>query len=160
MYTVDNRDTVMKSGDLPQSSVGAPLPVVLANEQDVLLAYLIEEESEDRDAFAIIRFERCVAHMFGPPNDETFRVHPLATRGLAAYSFFEIQHSSWIRTLEEMNRVHPYHDRERFLKDKVHFIVSFHDSTFECIAKGYSYETARGSMKDAIQMMASNIQYG
>ena len=160
MYTVDNQDTVTKLCNLPQSSVGAPIPVVLASEQDVLLAYYIEEDSEDREVFAIIRFERCIAHMFGPPNDEAFQGHPLAKRGLAAYSFFEIQHSSWIRTLEEINRVHPYHDRERFLKDKVHFIASFHDSTFECIAKSYSYETAEGSMKDAIQKMAESIQYG
>ena len=160
MYTVDNQDTVTKLCNLPQSSVGAPIPVVLASEQDVLLAYYMEEESEDREAFAIIRFERCIAHMFGPPNDEAFRGHPLATRGLTPYSFFEIQHSSWIRTLEEMIRVHPYHDSERFLEDKVHFIASFHDSTFECVAKGYSYEIVRGSMEDAIRIMAEKVRIG
>ena len=160
MYTVDNQDTVTKLCNLPQSSVGAPIPVVLASEQDVLLAYYIEEDSEDREVFAIIRFERCIAHMFGPPNDEAFQGHPLAKRGLTAYSFFEIQHSSWIRTLEEMNRVHPDHDRESFLKDKVHFIASFHDSTFECVAKGYSYEIVRGSMEDAIRIMAEKVRIG
>ena len=33
-----------------------------------------------------------------------------------------------------MNAVHPHHRREAFLKYE-HFVLSFHDSTFECIAR-------------------------
>ena len=59
------------------------------------------------------RFEHCYAHMFGPPNDEALRGHPLAGRGLRPYAAFEIRQSSWLRRLERMNSVHPRHDRER-----------------------------------------------
>jgi len=95
--------------------------------------------------------------MFGPPNDEAFSGHPLASRGLRPYSFYEIQDSSWIRKLEKMNSIHPYHNKEQFLENKKHYIFSFHDSTFECIAHGYKLEVSNGSMKDAMEIMAGRF---
>ena len=41
--------------------------------------------------------------------------------------------SSWIRGLERMNRVHDGHSQERFSR-LLHFILTFHDTTFECIS--------------------------
>jgi hypothetical protein len=38
---------------MPQSSVGAPLPVVLADEGNVLLAYLLEVRDPDWDGTSI-----------------------------------------------------------------------------------------------------------
>ena len=37
------------------------------------------------------------------------------------------------RQLERMNSVHALHNPERFSR-LVHFVFSFHDSTFECVA--------------------------
>ena len=54
--------------------------------------------------------------MFGPPNDEAFSGHPLASRGLHPYGAFKIENSSWIRHLEKMNSVHPNHHPERYFK--------------------------------------------
>lgn len=45
MYAVDERDRVIELKDVPQSSVGAPLPVVLSDEFKILLAYIAEESS-------------------------------------------------------------------------------------------------------------------
>jgi hypothetical protein len=59
------------------------------------------------------------------------------SRGLAPYGEFEVVASSWIRSLERMNRVHPRHDAARFAELR-HFIFTFHDKTFECVAKGVS----------------------
>src|SRR5687768_2548117 len=99
MYRVDEQDGVVEVGDVPQSSVGAPLPVVLADEHRVVLAYHLDTAPQDWDGssvrmvdpvgsdepIAIVQFERCTAHMFGPPNDEAFSGHPLAARGLTPY---------------------------------------------------------------------------
>ena len=82
---------------------------------------------------AVARFVRPHAHMFGPPNDEAFHGHPLAGRGLERYGVFRVEDSSWIRQLERMNSVHALHNPERFSR-LVHFVFSFHDSTFECVA--------------------------
>ncbi len=129
MYRVDERDRVVELQGIPQSSVGAPIPLVFASEHRVVLAYYVQETPTDWDGssarmvdpgdsdepIAIIRFDRCRAHLFGPPNDEAFSGHPLAARGLTPYSAFEISDASWIRTLERMNAVHPNHSAELFL---------------------------------------------
>jgi hypothetical protein len=95
--------------------------------------------------------------MFGPPNDEAFGGHPLASRGLSPYAVFEVQQSSWIRKHERMNSVHPSHNRERFLAGIKHFIFAFHDSTFECIAEGFEICIVRGSMRSAATRMVEML---
>ena len=107
---------------------------IFANEQRVVLAYYINttDPSWDGKAVRILNQERsdepialvrldCFAHMFGPPNDEAFSGHPLASRGLHPYGAFRIERSSWIRKLERMNRVHDHHRPECF--ERFHHLV-------------------------------------
>src|SRR5215831_2107088 len=157
MYDVDDKDQVRELQDMPQSSVGAPLPFICSDEFCVVLAYYVQEDSsgwdgsrvrivcpsEGDEPFAIVRFTGCRAHMFGPPNDEAFAGHPLAGRGLRPYGVFEVDDSSWIRRLERMNSVHPSHRPERFWKLR-HLIFTFHDSTFECVCDGFDVRLALG----------------
>jgi hypothetical protein len=163
MYAVDENDTVVELADLPQSAVGAPLPCVFANEWRTFLAYYLQDTppgwdgtsvrvldlDSDKERVAIISFVGCHAQMFGPPNDEAFRGHPLAARGLGPYRVFRIENSSWVRALERMNAVHPYHKPERIL-GLSHFIFMFHDSTFECVASGYKIAVHEGSIRSAM----------
>jgi hypothetical protein len=171
VYQVDSLDTVVELHDAPRPDIGAPLPLVVSDEWHLLLAYLVSEpdlawdgsytavvspESEGIGV-ALVQFQWPSAHMFGPPNDEAFTGHPLAARGLHPYAVFEVQQSSWIRTLERMNAVHPCHNRERFLGARRHFVFAFHDSTFECIAEGFESELFRGSMRSALDRMAARL---
>ncbi len=95
MYQIDEKDRIVELIDVPQSSVGAPTPVVLSDEGKTILAFhlqntpegwdgtsvrIIRPESEEPSA--LVEFKWCHAYMFGPPNDEAFRGHPLADRGL------------------------------------------------------------------------------
>src|SRR5579864_4726994 len=87
MYEVDARDEVMLLEDVPQSSFGAPIPLVIADEHQVVLAYYVENRPAEWDGstvrmidpvtsdepIAMIRFASCLAHFLGPPNDEAFR---------------------------------------------------------------------------------------
>lgn len=132
MYAVDRHDRVEELTILPQQSVGAPLPVVLADDGGMVLAYQLEF---DDDKVAMVEFEHVAAHYFGPPNDEALSGHPLHARGLGGYGAYEVHNSSWIRALERMNRVHPSH-RPTMYRGLRHFIFTFHDTLFECIAKG------------------------
>jgi hypothetical protein len=93
--------------------------------------------------------------MFGPPNDEAFSGHPLAARGLKPYSVFEIEKSSWLRALVRMNSVHPYHKVERFA-DLRHWVFSFHDTTFECIASSFDIVLARGTPWSVLEDAAND----
>jgi hypothetical protein len=160
MYSVDSKDVVVPLKNAPQSSVGAPCPIVFATEHSVHLAYFIENEPDwntvreidenTKESVALVKFKNPHAHMFGPPNDEAFSGHPLASRGLRPYSVTEIQNSSWLRRLERMNAVHPYHKPERFSAYR-HFVFAFHDSTFECIAEDFSVSIHRGSVMEVLR---------
>jgi hypothetical protein len=171
MYEVDRRDTVIELHNAPRPDAGAPLPLILSDEDYLQLAYLVSEhdpawdgsyttsaspESEGKTV-ACIRFHWPSAHIFGPPNDEAFSGHPLASRGLHPYAVFEVRDSSWIRKLERMNSVHIHHNRERFLAGLRHFVFAFHDSTFECVADGFESELFRGSMRSALSHMVARL---
>lgn len=171
MYEVDDLDRVIELSNVPQSDVGAPLPLVVSDERHLLLAYLVSESDPAWDGsyvtmvspesdglpIVIVQFRWPSAHMFGPPNDEAFGGHPLASRGLSPYAVFEVGKSSWIRKHERMNSVHPSHNRERFLGRRKHFIFAFHDSTFECIAESFETSVIRGSMRSAAVRMVEML---
>ena len=101
-YTVNDEDEVVALTDVPQSSIGAPIPCMIAAEHFLSLSFYIETVDPDWDGtslqlvtedssdeyVATVRFERPIAHFFGPPNDEAFSGHPLAQRGLRPYGAF------------------------------------------------------------------------
>ena len=163
VYQADKRDRVVELKDIPQSSIGAPIPVVVAAEHFTAVAFYMQsidpewdgttvkvmDVNSEEEPIAIVRFNYCYAQFFGPPNEEAISGHPLHTRGLEPFANFEVEDSSWIRTLEKMNSVHPYHKTKQFMEDKRHFILAFHDSVFECVAKDYSVETTFGSIRNA-----------
>ncbi|MFT3744341.1 MAG: hypothetical protein QM785_08595 [Pyrinomonadaceae bacterium] len=106
-----------------------PEPVLVKSE---LVCYLIYSDREgERKA---LKFLSCSLAKFGYPNDEGLGGHPLYSKGLSFYGCFEVINSEWIEELRQNNKT-VYPDREIFAGFR-HFIFSFHDSTFECIAKG------------------------
>ena len=171
LYVVDGEDNVIELADFPQSSVGAPLPSVIATEDQTFLVFYVQETPDGWDGssvqmvgpdsegkpLAIVSFDDCYAHMFGPPNNEAFKGHPLSSRGLHPYGVFKVENSSWLRGLDRMNAVHPMHSPGLF-SDYSHFIFSFHDSTFECIAKDYEIEITQASTKRALSVLSGKIE--
>jgi hypothetical protein len=170
MYMVDARDRVIELHDVPQSSPGAPCPLVLANEGKVLVLYhrhfvepgwdgttarMVGPSSAGEPA-AIVRFDWVTASMFGPPNDEAFAGHPLASRGLRPYGAFEVLDSSWVRRLERMNSVHPQHRPESY-SDRRHFVLTFHDSVFECVARSYACELVVGPLTGLVARLSAEL---
>ena len=73
-------------------------------------------------------------------------------------SAFEVKESSWIRRLERMNSVHPYHRPETFWQLR-HLIFAFHDSTFECVCRGFDVRSARGSLKSVLPTMTGQLEW-
>lgn len=172
MYPVDERDKVVELKNVPQSSVGAPLPILLSDEHKILLAYIVQDTPSDWDGtsvrvvdpstsgepLALVEFNSYSSFMFGAPNDEAFEGHPLANRGLHSYGAFQIENSSWIRQLEMMNAVHPFHKSERFKRLK-HFVFAFHDSTFECVAEECTVSQHEGSLENLMSVMQSRLHW-
>jgi hypothetical protein len=106
---------------------------------------------------ALVRFRGVCAAMFGPPNDEAFRGHPFAARGLGPYSAAEVHDSSWIRSLERMSSVRSHHRPEHYAQLR-HFVLAFHDSTFECVAMSYDFVLASGPLDRLAAEMLSLIR--
>ena len=156
MYVVDDLDEVLPLSGLPVPSTGAPLARVFAGDTDLVLAYEVAPEGEQ---LAVVIFTQPRAHYFGPPNDEAIQGHPLASRGIGPYGLFEIRHSSWIRTLERMNRVHPSHDASRFAAFR-HFVFTFHDKTFECISRGVALAATLPNNEETIARLQLPIAFG
>jgi len=84
----------------------------------------------------MVRFHAPYFHLAGPPGEEAIAGHPLAARGLHPYGVFRVDQSSLIRTLARMDSVHRCHNPE-FFKKFNHYIFTFHDSTFECVAESF-----------------------
>ena len=164
MYTVDDLDFLVQLRNVPQSSVGAPCPMILCGEHSLHLAYFLEFPNDDDemksaqeggayekdDACLLVKFVRWYAYSFGPPNEEAIHGHPLAYRGLQPFAVFEVKESSWIRSLETMNRVHRSHKAERF-QELRHFIFAFHDTTFECVAQDFAWTKHPGSVSKVLR---------
>src|SRR6266700_8138183 len=109
MYQVDDGDKVIPCHDAPEPAVPAEI-VVVAGNGALMLSYDAGPSGINR---VLVGFEHASAHYLGSPNDETLQGHPLRARGLGYYGVFEVLNSSWIRSLERMNSVHPRHDPGR-----------------------------------------------
>ncbi len=129
MYEIDEHDLAVPISGFPQFEPGAPYPLVAANEHSLRLAYICRNMKNDpTDTVAIVAFGWARIHLFGTySNHNSFR-HPLFGRGLKLYGAFQVENSSLMRSLAPDN-------------ESTHYIPTFHDSTFECVARGFSVET-------------------
>jgi hypothetical protein len=86
---------------------------------------------------------------FGYPNDEALPGHPLYSRGLRNYGIFEVLNSTWRKMLADQNVV-SFPNPKPSARSSRHFVVTFHDSTLECIAESIEGRFA-GSLKEAMR---------
>jgi hypothetical protein len=138
MYAVDEHDRVVELTDFPQCDVGVPDTALAARPAWAQLAYVTSAGADGPEEIAVVTFTGVREHMFGMPNDEALHGHPLYERGLEVYGAFRVENSSWIRQLERMNSVHSRH-RPEWFAELTHFIFTFKESTFECVAKELSF---------------------
>lgn len=141
MYEIDSRDRAVVLDSIPPPDPGDPLPIVLAKDGVVILSYVA-----GRDLTVIVTFPLCAAQLFGGPDAKSLRKHPLADRGLKAHGAFEVRDSSWARSLGS---------RDSSAQGK-HFIFTFHDSVFECVASDLGVELIRED-EDTVKLMARRL---
>jgi len=115
--------------DWPKPEAGSPEPCVYADDSSFVIRYYTHDEN-----IAVIVFPLVSIFKFGSPNDESLGGHPLINNGLEYYSVHKINNSTWVTELEKQNSVHHRHDKGLFLRDKHHYIFTFHDSTLELVA--------------------------
>ena len=145
----------------------------LATSIGTVLAYYIEDvdpgwdgssvrvvgPTEAGEPIALVRFEPCYAQMFGPPNDEAFSGHPLASRGLRPYGAYEVTQSSWIRRHEKIELRSPPAPARHVPQAENLSIFTFHDSTFECVCDRFDVTLARGSIESVVPEMVKRLAW-
>jgi hypothetical protein len=148
---------------------GAPLPHVVSSGMRTFLLYLANEPDPDWDGsyvtemrtmdihrIVLVEFVGSYTFQFGGPNDEVIGGHRLWGRGLAPYSAHVIANSRWLAEMEQINKVHPrYHpDKWKTLK---HYLLLFHDESFECLARGYTIEVFQDSLEHVAEIARTRL---
>lgn len=144
---------VLNLGVVPRSDV--PRPVLLQSELECYLLFEgSAEASPGSEGVAIVTFQSCLVSRFGYPNDEALAGHPLYKVGLRSYGVFEVSNSSWDHEMRAQNRVaFPKFDMPK----RRHFIFTFHDSMFECIAISATAEFSRESFSSGFTRITKNL---
>jgi hypothetical protein len=134
--------------------IGAPLPHLLQSDYRTFLVFFLQEIDTHWDGtyvqmrhpgapeiqkLGVVEFQRCICTKMGTPNDEVLHGHPLGGRGLVGYQAQIVENSKWLKELEATNAVHDSYKPDGWRTYK-HYILPFHDSTFECIAKDLKIE--------------------
>lgn len=150
---------------------GAPLPHVLQNDYRTFLTFYVNEpdpawdgtyvtvkDPGDRSvqSLALVEFLGCISARLGSPNDEVLNGHPLYGKGLASYTAQRVVNSRWLAELEAINKVHRGYDPD-YWRNKKHYILWFHDTTFECVAESYKVELFRESMADLLAKVCQRL---
>lgn len=126
--------------ELPLCDAGAPMPIALADGGSVWLAYFGSAEPFFTQR-VVVKVTGVDSVNFGGLNDEALHGHRLWAKGLVHYSFHEVIGSKWIATRERENSVHDYHRPAAFARLR-HFVFTFHDETFECLADDFAVDRA------------------
>ena len=146
LANVEHRAYAIRQDCATPWDTGAPLPTLLQSEHHTLLFFLLA----DSDLVGRIEFEGCLATCFGNPGDETLTRHPLYGSGFEPYRAMRVMNSPWVERLREMDSVHPQHDPSTYAALR-HFIFSFHDVTFECVARSFRSSRLDGPFSDAVK---------
>ncbi len=158
--------------DFPlQWDVGVPLPYLLQNDYKTFLTFYLRDDDPNWDGtsvrvvdpsdssqsdLAYVEFKMCISTRMGSPNDEVFHGHPLAEHGQEAYTAQIVVNSPWIIELEHMNSAHHNYNPGSW-NELNHYILWFHDSTFECVAENYTVNTFRGTMSELLARICAEM---
>jgi hypothetical protein len=101
---------------------------------------------------ALVEFPGCTLTKFGHPNDEAWSVIP-RTKGLV-YGIFEVQGSEWKDEVARLNRfAFPSTGEWRGR----HFLLLFHDSSFECLADDIRLEVIDAPYERVFAQIARRV---
>lgn len=135
--TPQQEDHVVLLDSVPHPAADATEPFIVVSGRRVILAYPIAESDFERfgpfdsddDPFCTVLFPDAVFHRLGPPGDVDLEIHPLASQGLSGYSVHEVLNSSLAAEISAVMSSGPM---------QRHFVITFQDATFECVASDYT----------------------
>jgi hypothetical protein len=125
-------------------------PVIISRGLRTALLYAMAGSAERGGMRTVLAvFEHCRAVRSGGPNDEGLEGHPLFGCGLDAYGVYVVGNSAWLRSEEQMNRVHPQHAPSEWTALN-HYLTTFHDRIVEFLARSVGVELVREPISAAL----------
>lgn len=103
---------------------------------------------------AVVEFRLCSVTKFGYPNDEAWSGIP-RTRG-KSYGIFEVLNSGWKEEIDRLNRYSFPNPKGEGRRGR-HFLILFHDSSFECIAEDLKLEMFNGPYDQIFARIAAQV---
>lgn len=145
-----------------QINVGAPEPIIISNDNELFIAFYADKKAsstipqennviDDTEIFTL-EFKQFLKYTFGMPNNETIHGHPYSKLGMNSYSFYELKNSDLIKTLQNIEKVHPQYNPKKWEMYR-HYILTFHDNMFECIAQGFEIREENISLYDKVVVL-------
>ncbi|MDH5359047.1 MAG: hypothetical protein OEX03_00725, partial [Gammaproteobacteria bacterium] len=112
MYQCNGNENLIDL-EIPLPYRDAPLPILLADELNLILSYVVADSDEEPDSTGLghlyeeepmlaVKFQNPLAHFQGPPDDGGIQNHPLAAAGLQAYGIYVVENSPWVEQLRVM----------------------------------------------------------
>lgn len=135
--------------------VGAPDPMVFStgNKTFVVFFGTLTQDNETRDLDTVmIEFTGCIKSSFGLPNNEILHGHPYYSFGLRSYGFYELENSDLLMQIIEMQSVHAEFNPEKW-KFYKHYVITFHDELFECIARKFIISRGDGHYQQMLNIV-------
>lgn len=145
---------------------GSPSPTILSNDSELYLTFYADRENaveipQQRNTvydtgIVVIKFNMYLKYTFGLPGEETVHGHSYNSLGMESFSFYELRNSDFIKSLQEIEKVHPYYNSEKWNKYK-HYILTFHDNMFECIAESFEIREENNSLYNQVSTIFSEL---
>lgn len=145
-----------KLSDIPEPSVGAPIPVITSGEHDTTLCYYMEASNSEwdgetsrmvgkdsiEDYVAVIKFKGTQESRFGPPDENEVCFHPIL-EPLMKNDYY------WAFEFHDGKGISSYAKH----KTSKHYFFAFHDSSFEIIADSYTVKIVeKSSVIDVLRL--------
>ncbi|TRX34097.1 hypothetical protein [Flavobacterium restrictum] len=145
---------------------GAPSPTILSNDNELFVAFYADKKKSsvvpqerniiyDTGIFAL-KFKRYLKYTFGIPSNETINSHPYSKLGMESCSFYELIDSDYIKSLQDIEKMHPGYNPKKWNMYK-HYILTFHDNMFECIAEGFEIREENTSLYNQATVLLNEL---
>lgn len=108
-------------------------PIILCDTRNLYLKFNIENDDNNS---IILKFKNYVIYKFGFSGHETIPYHKYSEYNITTSTFYNIKSSYWINELKNIATQHPRYDEKKW-DSYNHFIITFEDEMFECIAEKY-----------------------
>ncbi len=102
---------------------------------------------------AVVEFPLCTITKFGYPNDEARWGIPRYQA--TSYGIYEVKNSEWIPEIVRLNRYH-FPDTPDDTTSR-HFLIAFHDSTFECLADDIKIELTTEPYEQVFERISARL---